>query len=179
MDSGKLRLKEFLILELVVIATHLWVSVQFRPYGLQQDRFPCSSLTPRACSNSCPSSPWCHPTIASTVFLFSFCIQSFPESGSFSMSQFFTSGGQSIAPSASASVLPMNILDWFSLELTGWISLLSKGHSRVFSNNTVQKHPFFDAQPTSMFLPGESQGWGSLVGCHLWGHTESDTTEVT
>ena len=95
--------------------------------------------------NSCPLSRWCHPTISSSVVPFS-CPQSFPASGSFPMSQFFTSNGQSIGVSASASVLPINIQDWFPLGWTGWISLLSKGLSRVFSNTTVQKHQFFSAQ---------------------------------
>ena len=108
-------------------------------------RLPCPSPTPRACSNSCPSSWWCHPTISSSVIPFS-CLQSFPASGSFPMSQFFASGGHSIGVSVSASVLPMNIQDWFPLGLTGWISLESKGLSRVFSNTTVQKHQFFDTQ---------------------------------
>ena len=103
----------------------------------------------RACSNSCPSSQWCHPTISSSFVLFSSCFQSFPASGSFPMSQFFASGGQSIGVSASASVLPMNIQDWFPLGLTGLISLQSKGLSRVFSNTTVQKHQFFGAQLSS------------------------------
>ena len=89
---------------------------------------------------------WCHPTISSSIVPFSSCLQSFPASGSFPMSQFFTSGGQSIGASASASVPPMNIQDWFSLGWTGWISLLSKGLSRVFSNTTVQKHQFFSTQ---------------------------------
>ena len=101
---------------------------------------------PRVYSNSCPSSQWCHPAISSSVIPFSSCLQSFPESGSFSMSQFFPSGGQSIGVSASASVLPMNIRDWFPLGWTGWISLPSKGLSRVFSNTTVQKHQFFSTQ---------------------------------
>ena len=105
----------------------------------------CPSPTPGVCSNSCPSSWWCHPTISSSVIPFS-CLQSFPASGSFQMSYLFTSGGQSIGVSASASVLPMNIQDWFSLGLTGWISSQSKGLSRVFSNITVQKHQFFSAQ---------------------------------
>ena len=95
-------------------------------------------------SNSCPLSQWCHPTISSSVVPFSSCPQSFPASGSFPMSRLFTSGGQSIG--ASASVLPMTIQDWFPLGLTGWISLLSKGLARVFSNNTAQKHQFFGAQ---------------------------------
>ena len=131
------------------------VSVQFscsvmfdslRPHGLQHARPPCPSPTPRACSNSSLSSQWCHPTISSSVILFSSCLQSFPASGSFPMSQFFESDGQSIGVSASASVFPMNIKDWFPLGLTGWISLQSKGLSRVFSNTTVQKHQFFSAQ---------------------------------
>ena len=97
-------------------------------------------------SNSCPSSQWCHPTISSSVIPFSACLESFPASGSFPMSQFFTSGGQSIGVSAIASVLPVNIQDWFPLGWTCWIFLQSKGLSRVFSNTTVQKHQFFDAQ---------------------------------
>ena len=101
---------------------------------------PCASPTPGACSNSCPSSQWCHPAISSSIIPFSSCLQSFPASGSFPVSQFFTSGGQSIGVSASASVLPMNSQDWFPLGLTGLISLQSKGLSRVFSNTTVQKH---------------------------------------
>ena len=95
---------------------------------------------------ACPLSQWCHPAISSSVVPFSSCLQSFPASGSFPMSQFFTSGGQSIGVSASASVLPMNIQNWFSLGWTGWISLQSKALSRVFSNTTAQKHHFFSAQ---------------------------------
>ena len=113
------------------------MSNSLRPHGLQHARPPCPSPTPEVYSNSCPSSWWCHPTISSSVIPFS-PLQSFPESGSFQMSQFFASGGQSIGISASASVLPMNIQDWFSLGLTGWISLQSKGLSRVFSNTIVQ-----------------------------------------
>ena len=104
------------------------------------------SSTPGVHSNSYPLSQWCHPTISSSVIPFSFHLQSFPASGSFQMSQFFISGGQSIGASASASVLPMNILDWFPLGWTSWISLQSKGLLRVFSNTTVQKHQFFGAQ---------------------------------
>ena len=100
---------------------------------------------PRVYPNSCPLSQWCHPTISPSVIPFS-CLQSFPESGSFQMSQFFTSGGQSIGVSTSASVLPMNIQDWPPLGCTGWISLQSKGLPRVFSNTTVQKHQFFGTQ---------------------------------
>ena len=103
-------------------------------------RLPCPSSTPGACSNSCPSSQWCHPTISSSVIPFSSWLQSFP------VSYFFTSGGQSIGVSPSASVLPMNIQDCFPLGWTGWISLQSKGLLRVFSNTTVQKHQFFGAQ---------------------------------
>ena len=108
------------------------------PLGLQHATPPCPSPTPGACSNSCPLSQWCHPTIFSSVIPFS-CLQFFPASGSFPMSQFFASGGQSIEVSVSASVLPMNIQDWFPLGWTGWISLQSKGLARVFSNTTVQK----------------------------------------
>ena len=115
-------------------------------HGLQHARLPCPSPTPGAYSNSCPSSQWCHPTISSSVVPFSSCLQFFPASGSFPMSQFFASGGQSIGVSASASVLPMNIPGWFPLGLTGWISLQSKGLSRVFSSTTVWKHQFFGSQ---------------------------------
>ena len=125
---------------------HSVVSDSLRPHGLQRTRLPCPSPTPRACSNSCPSSRWCHPTITFSVVPFSSCLQSFPASGSFPMSWFFPSGGQSIGTSASASVLPMNIQDWFSLGWTSWISLQSKGLSRVFSNTTVQEHQLFNAQ---------------------------------
>ena len=104
------------------------------------------SPTPRTCSNSCPLSQWCHPTISSSVIPFSSWLQSFPASGSFPMSQFFASGGQSTGASASASVYPMNIQNWSALGLTGWISLQSKRLSRVLSNTTNQKHQFFSAQ---------------------------------
>ena len=123
-----------------VMSNSLW------PHGLQNARPPCPSPTPRVYSNSCPSSQWCHPAISSFVITFSSCPQSFPASGSFQMSQLFASGGQSTGVSASASVLPMNIQDWFPLGWIGWISLQSKGLSRVFSNPTVQKHQFFRAQ---------------------------------
>ena len=116
------------------------------PHGLQHARLPCPSPTPGACSNSCPLSQWCHPTNSSSVILFTSCLQSFSASRSFPVSQFFTSGSQSIGASVSASVLSMNIQDWFPLGLTGFISLQSKGLSRVFSNTTVQKHQFFGAQ---------------------------------
>ena len=125
---------------LSVMSDSLW------PHGLQHARPPCPSPTPRAYSNSCPSGHWCHPTISSSVVPFSSHLQSFPPSESFQMSQLFTSGGWSIGVSASASVLPMNIQDSFPLGWTGWISLQSKGLSRVFSNTTVQKHKFFGPQ---------------------------------
>ena len=111
-------------------------------HGLQHAWLPCPSLFLGICSQSCPLIWWCHPTISSSVIPFS-CLQSFPASGSFPMSQFFTSGGQSIGTSASASVLPMNIQGWFPLGLTGLISLLSKGLSRVSSRTTVWRHQFF------------------------------------
>ena len=116
-------------------------------HGLQHARLPCPSPSPRACSNSCPLSRWCHPTILSSVSSFSSCLQSFPASGSFLMSWLFTSGGQSIGVSASASEFPMNIQDWFPLGLTGLI-FQSKGLSRVFSNSTTQKRQFFGVQPS-------------------------------
>ena len=128
--------------------SHSVLSDSLRPHGLQHARPPCPSPTPGACSNSCPPSQWCHLTISSSVVPFSYCLHSFPASGSFPMSRSFTSGGQSIGVSASASVLPMKIQDWFPLGWTGWISLQSKGLSRVFSNTTVQKHQFFGAQPS-------------------------------
>ena len=122
------------------------VSDSLQPHGLRHARLPCPAPTPGVYLNSCPSSQWCHPTISSSVVPFSSCLQSCPASGSFPMSQFFASGGQSIGVSASASVLSMNIQDWSPLGWTDWISLLSKGLSRVFSNTTVQKHQFFSAQ---------------------------------
>ena len=122
------------------------VSSSLRPHEPQHIRPPCPSPTSRAYPNPCPSSQWCHPTISSSVIPFSSHLQSFPAFGSFQISQFFASGGQSIGASGSASVLPMNIQDWFPLGWTGWISLQSKGLSRVFSNTTVQKHQFFGAQ---------------------------------
>ena len=122
------------------------MSDSLRPHGLQHSRPPCPSPTPRAYSNSCLSSRWCHPAISSSVIPFSSYLQSFPASGSFPMSQFFISAGQSIGDSTSTLVLPMKIQDWFPLGWTGWISLQSKGLLRVFSNITVQKHQFFGAQ---------------------------------
>ena len=121
------------------------LSDSLRPHGLQQARLPCPSPTPGAYSNSCPLSWWCHPTISSSVIPVSSCLQSCPASGSFSVSQFFPSGGQSFGVSASSSVHPMNIKDWFPLGWTGWISLQPGGLSRVF-NTTVQKHQFVTPQ---------------------------------
>ena len=121
-------------------------SDSLRPQGLQHARLPCPSPSPRACSNSCPSSQWCHPTILSSVIPFSSCLQSFTASGSFLMSRLLASGRQSIG--ASASVLPVNIQDWLPLGLTGLTSLQSKGLSEVFSNTTFQEHHFFGAQPS-------------------------------
>ena len=122
------------------------VSNSLQPHRLQHARPPCPSPIPGAYSNSCPLSRWYHPTISSSVVPFSSHLQSFPASGSFQISWSFASGGQSTGVSASASVFPMNIQDWFHLGWTGWISLVSKGLSRVFSNTTVQKHQFFGAQ---------------------------------
>ena len=119
-----------------VMCDSLW------PYGLQHTRPPCPSPSPGDCSNPCPLSRWCHPTISSSVVPFSSCLQSFSASTSFSVSQFFPSGGQSTGVSASASVFPVNIQDWFPLGWTGWISLKSKGLSRVFSNTSVKKHQY-------------------------------------
>ena len=123
-----------------VVSDSLW------PHEPQHIRPPCPSPTPGVYWNSCPLSQWCHLTISSCVIPFSSCLQSFTESGSFQMSQLFTSGGQSIGVSASTSVLSMNTQDWSPLRWTGWISLQSKGLSKVFSNTAVQNHQFFDAQ---------------------------------
>ena len=130
----------------IIHFSHWVVSDSLWPHELQHTRPSCPSPTLGVYSKSCPLSQWCHPTISSFVVPFSSHLQSFPSSGSFQMSQFSASGGQSIGVSASASVLPMNIQDWFPLGWTGWTSLLSKGLSRVFSNITVQKHPFLGAQ---------------------------------
>ena len=134
------------------------MSDSLRSHGLQHPRAPCPSPTPGACSNPCPLSRWYDPTISSSVVPFSSRLQSFSASGSFQMSQFFASGGQSIGVSASASVLPMNIQDWSPLGWTSWISLQSKGLSRVFSNTTVQKHQFFGAQ-LSLYSNSHIHAW--------------------
>ena len=125
------------------------VSHSLRSHESQHARLPCPSPTPRAHSDSRPSSQWCHPAISSSVIPFSSCPQSLPASGSFPMSQLFAWGGQSIGLSASESVLPMNTQDWSPLEWTGWISFKFKGLSRVFSNTTGQKHQFFGTQLSS------------------------------
>ena len=133
------------------------MSDSLRPHGLQHARPPCPSPTPRVYPNSCPLSWWWHPTISSSIVPFSFHLQSFPASRSFQMSQLFASGAQSVGVSASTSVLPMNTQDWSPLGWTGWISLQSKGLSRVFSNTTVQKHQFFGTQLSL---------WSSLTSIH-------------
>ena len=124
-----------------VVSDYLW------PHGLQHTRPPCPSPTPGVYSNSCPLSRWCHPTISSSIVPFSFCLQFFPASGSFPMSQLFASGGQSIGVSASTSVLPVNIQDWFPFRMD-WLDLLEVQGTlkRVFSNTTGQKHQFLSAQ---------------------------------
>ena len=129
-----------------------------QPHGLQHVRLHSPSPSHRACSNSCPLSLWCHPTISSSVIRFSSCLQSFPGLGSFLMIRLFEPGGPSTGASASASVLPMKIQDWFLLELTSLISLQSKGLSRVFSNTTVQKHQFFSVQ-TSLWSNSHIHTW--------------------
>ena len=134
------------------------VSDSLRLHEPQHARLPCPSPTPGVHSDSRPSSRWCHSSISSSVVLFSSCLQPFPASGSFQMSQLFASGGQRIGVSASTSVLPMNTQDWSPLEWTGWISLQSKGLSRVF-NTTVQKHQLFGAQLYSPTL---------LLGIFFW-----------
>ena len=130
----------------IVVCNCKVMSDYLRPLELQQTRLPCPALSPGVCSNPCPLSRWCHTTISSPVTPFFSCPQTFPAAGSFSISWLFTLGGQIIGDSASASVLPMNIQNWFPWELTGLISLLTKGLSRVFFN-TIQKHQFFRAQP--------------------------------
>ena len=134
------------MLHMLLLFSRSVMSHSLWPHRLQHARLPCPSPSPGACSNSCPSSWWWHPTISSSVVPFSSHLQTFPSSGSFLMSQLLVSGSQSIGASASAPVLPMNIQGWFPLRLTGLISLQSKGLSRIFSNTTVRKHQFFGAQ---------------------------------
>ena len=138
------------------------------PHGLQHTRLPCPSVSLKVCSNSCPLSQWYHPTISSSVALFS-CPQSFPASGSFPLSQLFPSGGQSIGASALASALPMIIWSWFPLGVTGLISLLSKEHSRVFSSTMTKKHQFFDAQ-LSLWSNSHIHTW--LLKNNSFGYTD-------
>ena len=149
--------------------SHSVVSDSLQPNGLQHTRPPCPSPTPRTYSNSCPSHQWCHATISSSVILLSSCLQSFPASGTFPISQFFPSAGQTIEVSTSASVPPMNIQDWYPLGRTGCISLQSKGLSRVSSNTTVQKHPVlsFLYSPTLESL-GNSNKIFSLMDLRLF-----------
>ena len=137
-SSVMLSQDQFSLFRGSVMSTSLW------SHGLQHARLPCPF--PGACSNSCPPSWWCRPTISSSVVHSSACLQSFPASGAFQVSQFFASGGQIIGASASTWVFPMNIQNWFPLGWTGWISLQFKGLSKVFSNTIVQKHQFFDTQ---------------------------------
>ena len=138
------------------------VSGSLQPHEPHHARPPCPSPIPRVYSNSCPLSQWCHPAISSSVIPFSSNPQSFSASGYFQMSQHFASGGQSIWLSASASVLPMNTQDWSPLRWTSWISLQSKGPSRVFSNSTLQKHQFFSSQLFFVDFPGGSDGKASV-----------------
>ena len=139
------------LLKSLLLISRSVISDSLRPCGLQHTRLPCHSSSPIVCSNSCPSSQWCHPTISSSVVPFSSCLQSFPESWSFLMSWLFTSGDQIIAASVSASVLPVDLQCWFCLGFTNLISWRSKGISRVFSNITVWKHQFFSVQLSLWF----------------------------
>ena len=141
-------------INLLLLFSHSVMSNSLQAYGLQHARLPCPSLSPRVCSNLCPSSQWCDPTIKSSIIVFSFCHKSFPPSGSFPVSWLSASGGQSIG--ASASVLPMSVQGWFPLGLTGLISLLSKGLSGVFSITAVRKHQFFGTQ---LSLRSNSHNW--------------------
>ena len=144
------------------------MSDSLQPRESQHARPPCPSPSPGVHSDSCASSQWCHSPISSSVIPFSSCLQSFPASGFFQMSQFFTSSSQSIGVSASASVLPMNIQDWFPLGLTGWISLQSKGLSRFFSNITVQKHQFFGTQLSLFQRSHPYKTTGRTIALTIW-----------
>ena len=155
-DAISARFKPSLCL--LLLFSHSVISDSLQPHGLQHARLPCSSPSPKVCSNSCPWSRWCYITISSSATPFSFCLQSFPASGSSPMSQLFTSGGQSIGTSASSSVLPMNVQGWFPLWWTGLFSLLSKGLPRVFSSIAVWRHQFFSVQPF----------WWSSSHIHTW-----------
>ena len=151
------------------------MSDSLQPYGLQHARLPCPSPIPGACSNSCPSSWWCHRTISSSVTPFSSCLQSFPASGSFPRSQFVVLGSQSIGVSPAASVLSMNIQNWFPLGLTGLISLQSKEFSTVFSNTTVQKNQFF---ATQLSLQSNSHGNSHDNSPDYWKNHIFDKTDL-
>ena len=155
------------------------MTTSLSPHGLQHTRLPYPPPTPD-CSNLCPLSWWHHPTISSSVIPFSSCLQSFPASGSFPVSQFFESGGQSIGASTSASGLPMNIEGWFPLGLTGLFSLQSTGPSRIFSGTTIRKHAKFmstDLQPiafstTTSLMPYLYWcWWGGCVLLRGWGRS--------
>ena len=142
----------------LLLFSHSVVSDSLWPHGLRQARLICPLLSPGICSTSCPLSCCYHPTISSSVTLFSSCLQSFPAPGSFLVNQLFATGGQSIGASASASVLPKNIQGWFLLGLTGLISLLSKGISRVFSSTTIRNQQFFSSQ-SSLWSSSHVQTW--------------------
>ena len=156
------------VLNIMLLFSRSDLSNSLQPRGLQHTRLSCSSPSPGACSHSCPLRQWCHPTILSSVVPFSFCLLSFPASGSFPMCQFFSLRGQSIGASALASVLPVNIQDWFPFRLTGLISLQSKGLSRVFSNNTVQKHEFFRSQPSLWSNSHPYMTTGKTIVLTIW-----------
>ena len=153
------------------------VSDSLQPHESQHARPPCPSPTPGVHPDSHPSSQWCHPAISSSVVSFSSCPQSLPASESFAMSQLFAWGGQSTGVSALASFLPRKSQGWSHSEWTGWISLQSKGLSRVFSNTTVQKHQFFSTQPSSQSIrdhwKNHSLDQRGLAGYNPWGHRES------
>ena len=155
---------EFLMTQMLFAGTGDDESGSHEP---QHARFTCPLPAPRAYSNTCPLCQWCHPTISSSVIPFSSCLQPFPASGSSQMSQLFTSGGRSIGVSASTSVLPMNTQDWSPLGWTGWISLQSKGLSRVFSNTTVQKHQFFCTQ-LSLESNSYIHTWPNCINLKFW-----------
>ena len=159
-------------IQLLMLFSHSVVSNSLWPHGMQHTRLPCPSPSLRACWNSCPLSRWCYPIISSSVLPFSSCLQSFPASRSFLMNQLFASGGQSIGASASTSVLPINIQDWFPLGWTGWISLQPKGLSRIFPRTTVWKHQF---SSTQTFL------WSSSHMCtHVyWKNHRFDYTDLS
>ena len=171
-EGGRDYVVRDVFVKALVFSLFLQCSVQFsrsvvsnslRPHESQHARPPCPSPAPRVHSKSCPLSQWCHPTISSSVVRFS-CPQSLPASGSFPVSQLLAWGGQSIGVSASASVLPMNTQDWSPLGWTDWISLQSKGLSRVFSNTTVQKHQFFSTQLSSQSNSHIKHNW---IGIYL------------